>query len=81
MLRGASSSWRISIHDWFVEWIKNPSAGPGWEKVQPKSGTLVKLGVPGNETERIVGSTGEYNGRCQSVSLCLCCAKKKQCKC
>lgn len=58
-----------SINDWFVAWIKNPAAGPGWQKVTPKSGTVAKLGVPGNETEIILGKTGDYNGICQSVSL------------
>ncbi|WYZ43333.1 hypothetical protein EsH8_VI_001032 [Colletotrichum jinshuiense] len=56
-----------SIHDWFVEWIKNPSAGPGWGQFSPESSTMVKLGVPGDELSVIKGSTGEYNSRCQSV--------------
>ncbi|KAG8169665.1 hypothetical protein KVR01_000410 [Diaporthe batatas] len=56
-----------SIHQWFVEWIKNPSAGPGWEKVTPESGPLVELGVPGDETSLIAASTDEFNGRCQAV--------------
>jgi carboxylesterase type B len=58
-----------SINDWFVSWIKNPSAGPGWDKVTPKSGTVAKLGVPGNETAIILGKTSDYNEICQSVSL------------
>jgi carboxylesterase type B len=56
-----------SIHDWFVEWIKNPAAGPGWEKVTPIDGPLVKLGVPGDELTRIEGCTAEHNAICQSV--------------
>ncbi|KAK7429799.1 hypothetical protein QQZ08_003644 [Neonectria magnoliae] len=56
-----------SIHAWFVEWIKNPTAGPGWGKVSPTSGELVKLGVPGDELSLIKGTTGDYNSRCQSV--------------
>lgn len=56
-----------SIHGWFVEWIKDPAAGPGWDQVTPKSGPLVKLGVPGDELSRIPGSTGDFNARCQSV--------------
>ncbi|KAF6830418.1 acetylcholinesterase precursor [Colletotrichum plurivorum] len=56
-----------SIHDWFVEWIKNPAAGPGWDKVAPESGPLVKLGVPGNELSLIKGTTNEFNARCQAV--------------
>lgn len=54
-------------NDWFVSWIKNPSAGPGWPKVSPKNGTLAKLAVPGNELVIELSSTGDYNGRCQSV--------------
>ncbi|KAF6805732.1 acetylcholinesterase precursor [Colletotrichum sojae] len=56
-----------SIHDWFVEWIKNPAAGPGWDKVAPESGPLVKLGVPGDELSLIKGTTDEFNARCQAV--------------
>ncbi|KAH6684991.1 Alpha/Beta hydrolase protein [Plectosphaerella plurivora] len=56
-----------SIHGWFVEWIKNPAGGPGWEQVKPRSGPLVKLGVPGDELSLIKGSTGDYNARCQGV--------------
>ncbi|KAH7000726.1 Alpha/Beta hydrolase protein [Ilyonectria destructans] len=56
-----------SIHTWFVKWIKNPSAGPGWGKVSPTSGELVKLGVPGDELSLIKASTSDYNARCQSV--------------
>ncbi|KAF1928175.1 alpha/beta-hydrolase [Didymella exigua CBS 183.55] len=54
-------------NDWFVSWIKNPSAGPGWDKVTPKSGKLAKLGVPGNELAIELANTDDYNGRCQSV--------------
>lgn len=54
-------------NDWFVSWIKNPAAGPGWAKVSPRSGALAKLGVPGNELAIELSSTGDYNGRCQSV--------------
>lgn len=56
------------MNDWFVAWIKNPAAGPGWDKATPISGPLAKVGVPGNETEVIIGDTSEYNSRCQSVS-------------
>lgn len=56
-----------SIHDMFVAWVKNPAAGPGWDQVRPKSGPLVKLGVPGDELSRIPGATGEFNARCQAV--------------
>jgi carboxylesterase type B len=55
-------------NDWFVSWIKNPSAGPGWDKVTPKSGTLAKLGVPGNELAIELANTDDFNGICQSVS-------------
>lgn len=56
-----------SMNDWFVEWIKNPAAGPGWDKVQPKAGAVAKLGVPGDELAITIGSTADYNGICQSV--------------
>ncbi|KAL1625752.1 hypothetical protein SLS54_003224 [Diplodia seriata] len=55
------------MNDWFVAWIKNPAAGPGWDKATPNSGPLAKLGVPGNETEVIIGETSEYNSRCQNL--------------
>ena len=58
-----------SMNDWLVKWIKNPSAGPGWDKVTPKSGPMVKLGVPGRELSIIKGKTGQYNSLCKSVSL------------
>ncbi|KAF2020341.1 acetylcholinesterase precursor [Aaosphaeria arxii CBS 175.79] len=54
-------------NDWFVSWIKNPAAGPGWDKVTPEKGPVGKLGVPGNELAIEVGSTADYNQRCQSV--------------
>ncbi|KAF3054154.1 hypothetical protein E8E11_011937 [Didymella keratinophila] len=54
-------------NDWFVSWIKNPSAGPGWDKVTPKSSTLAKLGVPGNELAIELANTDDFNGICQSV--------------
>ncbi|KAI1871896.1 hypothetical protein JX265_005882 [Neoarthrinium moseri] len=56
-----------AINDWFVEWIKNPSAGPGWEQVKPTAGPLVKLGIPGDELSLVRGCTSEHNGRCQSA--------------
>jgi carboxylesterase type B len=54
-------------NDWFVSWIKNPAAGPGWDKVTPKKGTIAKLGVPGNELAIELGSTADYNERCQAT--------------
>jgi len=54
-------------NDWFVAWIKDPAAGPGWEKVTPKKGTIAKLGVPGNELAIELGSTADYNKRCQTA--------------
>lgn len=56
-----------SIHNWFVDWIKNPSAGPGWDAVSPDSGALVKLGVPGDELSQIPAMTGDYNEICKNV--------------
>lgn len=56
------------IHGWFVEWIKNPAAGPGWAPVTAaKTGPLVKLGVPGDELSRIPADRQEFNARCQAV--------------
>ncbi|CAH0023352.1 unnamed protein product, partial [Clonostachys rhizophaga] len=54
-------------HQWFVKWIKNPAAGPGWAKASARSGAFAKLGVPGDELAITVGSTDEYNRRCQTV--------------
>ncbi|KNG52705.1 acetylcholinesterase precursor [Stemphylium lycopersici] len=54
-------------NDWFVNFIKNPSAGPGWDKASPQSGPIGKLGVPGNELEVEVGNTADFNGKCQNV--------------
>lgn len=68
---GAEQALADYQNDWFVSWIKNPSAGPGWDKVTPKSGTLAKLGVTGNELSIEIASTADYNGRCQSVSCSL----------
>jgi carboxylesterase type B len=54
------------IHAWFVSWIKDPAASPGWEKVS-ESREIVKLGVPGDELERILAKRDEYNAICKSV--------------
>ncbi|PVI00360.1 alpha/beta-hydrolase [Periconia macrospinosa] len=54
-------------NDWFVEWIKNPTAGPGWDKVSPQKGAVGKLGVPGNELAVEIGSTSDFNARCQTA--------------
>lgn len=54
-------------NDWFVNFIKNPKAGPGWAKASPKSGAIGKLGVPGNELEIEVGNTADFNAKCQSA--------------
>jgi carboxylesterase type B len=56
-------------NDWFVSWIKKPTAGPGWNKASPKEGTIAKLGVPDNQLSIELASTSDYNQRCQSVSL------------
>jgi carboxylesterase type B len=56
-----------SINDWFVEWIKGPAKGPGWEMVS-EGGVVALLAVPGNETEVLLGDKGEYYGICESVS-------------
>lgn len=56
-----------SMNDWLVAWIKDPSAGPGWAQVKPTNGSLIKLGVPGDELSLVEGTTSEHNGRCQST--------------
>ena len=56
-----------SIHGWLVDWIKNPSGGPGWEKTSPSSAALVKLGVPGDELSRIPASFDGFNKVCRDV--------------
>jgi carboxylesterase type B len=58
-----------SVNNWFVAWIKNPSAGPGWEKTEPYCGTVAELGVPGDELSITEASALEYNTLCQSVSV------------
>lgn len=58
-----------SIHDWFVAWIKNPAAGPGWDRVSPRSQNMAKIGVPGDELSLVKGFTGTYNARCKSVCM------------
>lgn len=55
------------VNDWFVAWIRDPSAGPGWERARPVNGPLALLGVSGREGETVMNTTGEYNGRCQRV--------------
>ncbi|KAH7402385.1 Alpha/Beta hydrolase protein [Phaeosphaeria sp. MPI-PUGE-AT-0046c] len=54
-------------NDWFVSWIKNPAAGPGWEKAKSRNGPIAKLGVPGDELKINVGSTADFNAKCQNV--------------
>ncbi|KHN94895.1 acetylcholinesterase precursor [Metarhizium album ARSEF 1941] len=56
-----------SIHDWFVAWIKDPAAGPGWGKFSTKSPNMVKVGVPGDELSLVKGLTSAYNSRCKSL--------------
>lgn len=55
------------MNDWFVAWIRDPSAGPGWETARPVDGPLAQLGVSGREQETVMNRTGQYNGRCQRV--------------
>ncbi|CAG7920951.1 unnamed protein product [Penicillium olsonii] len=54
---------------WFVAWIKNPQAGPGWAQASPSNGPLARVGVPEHEEEIVMSTTGTYNSRCQSVYL------------
>lgn len=55
------------MNEWFVNWIRDPAAGPGWEKARPENGPLARVGVPGREGEVVMSSTGEYNSLCQGV--------------
>jgi len=54
-------------NDWFVKWLKNPAAGPGWDKTAPRNGAIAKIGVPGNDLAIVKASSGEFNTRCQKV--------------
>jgi carboxylesterase type B len=54
-------------NNWFVNWIKNPAAGPGWGKAKPHNGPIAKLGVTGNELAIEVGNSSEFNQKCQNV--------------
>ncbi|CAI6321605.1 unnamed protein product [Periconia digitata] len=54
-------------NDWFVEWIKNPTQGPGWEKAKPGQSVVGLLGVKGNELAIEVGEKEDYNGRCRDA--------------
>jgi carboxylesterase type B len=54
-------------NDWFVSWIKNPAAGPGWDKATPRTGPIAELGVPGNELAVKIGNTADFNAKCQEV--------------
>ncbi|KAL2832906.1 Alpha/Beta hydrolase protein [Aspergillus cavernicola] len=55
------------MNDWFVAWIQNPSAGPGWKQAQPVDGPLARVGVPDQEEAIVMSTTGAYNSRCQKV--------------
>lgn len=54
-----------TMNDWLVAWIKNPTAGPGWEQASPVDGPLAKIGVPGHELQIEMGWIGEFNARCR----------------
>jgi carboxylesterase type B len=54
-------------NDWFVSWLKNPAAGPGWDKATPRSGPIAKLGLPGNDLAVVTGNTADFNAKCQKV--------------
>ncbi|KAL4808098.1 Alpha/Beta hydrolase protein [Aspergillus unguis] len=55
------------MHEWFVKWIKDPAAGPGWDQAVPTNGPVARVGVPGQEEQIVMATTGEYNERCQRV--------------
>lgn len=55
------------MNDWLVSFIKDPSAGPGWDKATAVSGPLTLVGVPGNITEFVASDTADYNSKCQSL--------------
>ncbi|KAL5118537.1 hypothetical protein ACEQ8H_003552 [Pleosporales sp. CAS-2024a] len=54
-------------NNWFVAWIKNPAAGPGWAKVTRTRGPLAKIGVPGNDTAIEMANSADFNARCEKV--------------
>lgn len=54
-------------NDWFVAWIKDPKAGPGWDKVGTDSGAVGKLGVPGNEYVIGLADITDFNQRCREA--------------
>ncbi|EAT86236.1 hypothetical protein HBH56_027800 [Parastagonospora nodorum] len=54
-------------NNWFVNWIKNPAAGPGWAKATPKNGPIAKLGVPGNDLAIEVANSADFNARCKQA--------------
>ncbi|KAM0722602.1 hypothetical protein Q7P37_002043 [Cladosporium fusiforme] len=57
-----------SIHGWFVDWIKDPAAGPGWESVTLESQRVAMLGVPGDrELERVLAERSEFDEVCREV--------------
>jgi len=70
-ITAAEQALANSMNDMLVKWIKDPKAGPGWDKVTPVSGPMVKLGVPGDELSVIKANTADFNGRCQAVSSAL----------
>lgn len=57
------------MHDWFVAWIKDPSAGPGWDRARPVNGPLARVGMSGREEEIVMGMTGAFNKRCQKFYI------------
>jgi carboxylesterase type B len=66
-----TADWQVLadfMNGWLIDFIKEPTSGPGWDKATAVSGPLTKVGVPGNETTFIASDTADYNGRCQSVS-------------
>lgn len=55
------------VFGWFVEWVKEPGRGPGWERVRGEDGVAVGLGREGEEGERVRGRLGEFDGVCRRV--------------
>lgn len=63
----AQQEFADSISDWLVAWIKKPAAGLPWAQMNGRSGTLAKLGAPGNELDIIEEPRSQYNARCRGV--------------
>ena len=56
-----------AVHKWFVAWIKDPAAGPGWAPAAAVDGPFARIGAPADELAVLEGSTADFNARCQKA--------------